>query len=279
MRKNKLILLAGLAVFAGLVAFGMWRELERNEGQIQSGISGVIKLAPGIGAGIVKTDNAFILLFDPKTLQPVAVSRPEVFVPPLTFHIGQINALEGVPPLYGAYRLLVVTDKDGNLERPSGSEYIGDLTPPIQLGTEAFEYVLNKPFEGLPRELMQQRPKASAADDPKTTISGTYSVAPALAANVSSSDRVIIMLFDPQKGRPVAIKTVDQFQDGQSFSIGQSDAMPGQTLSGSYSLRIITDKNNQPFASVDGEVVARSQTLIEAGTQGIQMVMDSAYQR
>lgn len=275
MNKNKLILFTGLIVFAGLVVFALWRELSRNEAEIQAGISGVVKLAPGMGSGMVKTDNAHLLLFEPQTLQLVAINTLNPFVPPLTFHVGQSHA-RVTQPLQGAYRLLIVTDKDGSLERPVPGEYIGELTPPIPLGTEEYEYVLTQPFRSLPRELLQS---SQAEDDPSKVIHGTVSVDDALKSKVSSTDRLIVMLFDPKQTRPVAFKIIPHFQDGQAFSIGQSNAMPGQTLKGAYSLRIITDKNNQPFESAPGEVVGRSTELVELGTKDFFMILNQEYQR
>ena len=55
--------------------------------------------------------------------------------------------------------------------------------------------------------------------------------------------------------------------------------MGGQPLKGPYSLRILTDKNNQPFEPSPGEVVGRSQTLIPLGTHNLQFVLDQPYTR
>jgi len=96
---------------------------------------------------------------------------------------------------------------------------------------------------------------------------------------VDSEDRLVIMLFDPKKGRPVAIKMLEKFNLPQKFSIGQSNAMGGQTLSGKYSLRILTDKNNQPFQSFPGEIIGRSQDLISLGVNNLEFVLDQLYLR
>ena len=87
------------------------------------------------------------------------------------------------------------------------------------------------------------------------------------------------MLFDPKKGRPVAVKILDNFKLPQKFSIGHSNALGIQTFRGKFSLRILTDKNNQPFESVIGEIIGRSKKLIALGDKNIEFVMDQNYVR
>ena len=55
--------------------------------------------------------------------------------------------------------------------------------------------------------------------------------------------------------------------------------MRGQTLNGKYSLRILTDKNNQPFQSVPGEIIGRSNNLLSMGTADVKFVLDQSYTR
>ena len=137
--------------FVGLTISALWNELSRNATKLQYSISGVILSAKGVGGGIIKTDNAHVLLFDPKTLELVASQIINPFLPPLTFSVGQDDTRL---QLRGSYRLLVLTDKDGNPNRSSPGEVIGQLTPSIPLGTERVEYSLDRPFISLPTELL-----------------------------------------------------------------------------------------------------------------------------
>ena len=276
MSKNKIILLSALGIFICLMGYALWLELERNEQQIQSSISGVIHLSPGVGSGIVKTDNAHILLIDPQTLKPVALHTLNPFVPPLTFHIGQEHVL-GNYQLEGAYHLLVLSDKDGRLDNPAPGEVIGELTAPLPLATEGYQYHLTQSFRQWPKELSSSGNQAG--EDPSSMIQGRVIVSAELQSQVSEADRLVIMLFDLNLGRPVALKIIPHFQKNQSFTIGQAQAMPGQKLKGAYSLRILTDKNNQPFQSATGEIIGRSADLIPLGTQGLEFVLDQNYVR
>ena len=92
MRANRIIFLVALILFVGLTGYALKRELDRNEAIIKNSISGVVDLAPGVGYGIVKTDNAHIFLLDPETMKPVAMNVLNPFTPPLTFHVGQEHA-------------------------------------------------------------------------------------------------------------------------------------------------------------------------------------------
>jgi hypothetical protein len=55
--------------------------------------------------------------------------------------------------------------------------------------------------------------------------------------------------------------------------------MGGPLPAGPFQLRILTDKNNQPFQSAPGEVVGRSSELIALGTHGLQFTLDQPYTR
>ena len=80
---------------------------------------------------------------------------------------------------------------------------------------------------------------------------------------------MVIMLFEPALGRPVAFRILNRFELPLDFSIGATDAMGGADLKGPFSLRILTDRNNQPFESSPGELIGRSQKLLPLGTHGI----------
>ena len=270
MSKNKLIFLTAFVGFVGLTVYALWKEVSRGTAQLQYSISGVILSGPG-ARGIVKTDNAHVLLFDPETFELVASKILNPFLPPSTFSIGQDDASQ---PLSGSYRLLVLTDKNGDPNLPTAGEVIGPLSQPLPLGTEGVKYSVDRPFQVFPAELL-----AVETDSPETSIRGTITVAPELQSKLGLEDRLVIMLFDPQQGRPVAIKMLPSFRPPQNFSIGQTNAMGGQQLSGKYSLRILTDKNSQPFQSVPGEIIGRSQGLISLGTGDLEFELDQPYIR
>jgi len=269
--KNKLIFLSALLCFVGLTNYALWNEITRNNTKLEQSISGAIFTAPGIGGGIVKTDNAHILLFDPDTLELAASRIINPFLPPATFSIGQSDTDH---KLSGMYRMLVLTDKDGDPNRPSIGEIIGPLSQQINLGTEGLKYYLDRPFKSFPEELLYRE-----TDLPENSISGIVKASPKLSNLVSPEDRMIIMLFNPEKNRPVAVKIIDNFKLPQKFSIGYSNALGIQTFNGKFYLRILTDKNNQPFESVIGEIIGRSKKLIALGSKNIEFVMDENYVR
>ena len=271
MRRNRLLYTFAIIAFFILLGYALIREMDRNQAQINGSISGIITATPAAGAGIVKTDNAYLMLFEPGTSYPTVTKVINPFLPPTTFFIGQGDS---AAPLKGAYRLLVLSDKDGNPDRPALGEVMGELTAPLKLGTEAFEYLLDRPFQGFPKELLEARRK-----DPAMNILGTIDVSPEFKDQISAEDRLVIMLFDPKLGRPVAFRILENFSLPQDFSIGVADAMPGIQLKGPYSLRIISDKNGQPFESAPGELIVRSKKLLPLGSQGMNLVLDQEYQR
>ena len=273
--RNVLIYSSIIIGIVVLIGYALWQEIARNESHIQTSISGTIKTAPNVTGGVVKTDNAYLILFDPETLTPVAQHMINPFLPPITFSIGQSDA-GSQASLQGSYRLLIFTDRDGDPNLPSPGELIGAFTPPLSLGTESFSYVLDRPFNSFPQELLKS---SQPADKPEDSIQGIVRVSPDLLKQVSSTDKLIIMLFDPSQGRPVAFKFVESPSFPMEFQIGPLDAMGTTDLVGPYSLRILTDKDGQPFQAAEGELIGRSKDMVPLGTSNLDFVLDSPYVR
>ena len=273
--RNVLIYSSIIIGIVALIGYALWQEIARNESHIQTSISGTIKTGPNVTGGVVKTDNAYLILFDPETLIPVAQHMINPFLPPITFSIGQSDASPQAS-LQGPYRLLIFTDRDGDPNLPSPGELIGALTSPLSLGTESFSYVLDRPFNSFPQELLKP---SQPADKPEDSIKGIVRISPDLLEQVSPTDKLIIMLFDPNQGRPVAFKFVESPSFPMEFQIGPSNAMGTKDLVGPYSLRILTDKDGQPFQATEGEVIGRSKDLVPLGTSNLDFVLDSPYVR
>ena len=199
MSRNALLYLTGIVVFVALAGYALWQELLRNEVELSGSLSGTILATPRAGAEIVKTDNAYLLLVDPDSFQIVATKVINPFLPPTTFLVGTDDA-QGAK-LSKQVRLLVLTDKDGDPNRPASGEVIGPLSPPYNLGHQGIEYTLDRPFQSFPPELLQSR-----QDAPEQSISGHITIADSLKAGVSPEDRLVVMLFDPKLGRPAAIR-------------------------------------------------------------------------
>ena len=72
MRRNRILYALGISAFIIILGYALLRELDRNQAQISNSISGVITATPAAGAGIVKTDNAYLLLFEPGSSYPIA---------------------------------------------------------------------------------------------------------------------------------------------------------------------------------------------------------------
>ncbi len=274
MKANRWILLASIVLFSALLGTAFWNELRREEAKLETAISGRVSLAPMVGQALVKTDNGYAILYEANTLKLAAVRKITTFVPPIAFQVGQEDALRGT--LAGSYRLLVLTDKDGIPENPAIGELIGELSQPIALGTEGVNYVLSKDFRQLPQEVLQAN---APPVDPTTSIQGVVDVTPELKNLTEQGDQLVIFLFDPKQGRPVAFRKIAYTGFPQKFQIGQEHAMPNQILQGEYSLRIVTDKNNQPFQSAKGEIIGRSPKTIPLGTQDLKFLLNQNYTR
>ena len=287
MKRKTLVILALVASFAVLVGAAMWREVQRDAAQIRHSISGILDYDSALTAAgegdIVRTDRVALILVDVGTRQPVAIKFESPLVPPMNFRIGQENAQEG-KVLDGRYELIAITDKDGEVFKRAPGEVFGRAARPVALGDERVQVVLNQPFRGTlfndtpghPGAAGGGPPLGSEEGPPERTISGTVRAAPSLAGNVAATDRLIILLFDPELGRPAAVRIVPQARLPQPFSISLPSSQP---LKAGYSLRIITDKDGNPFGAAPGEIVGRSAGLIAPGTRGVDFVLDAPYTR
>jgi hypothetical protein len=285
MKPKTLVILSAIAAFAAAMAYALLRELEREQGSLIQSISGTVEVKPELFAqgvaDIVKTDRLALILVDPATGRPVALRFESPLVPPQTIRIGQVDARDG-NLLAGAYLLVGITDKDGEVFKVTSGEVYGRLAEPVKLGTAQVRLVLDQPFRGsLMNEPSGASPRPGPAmssdpPDPGRTISGTVHAAPDLALNVAPEDHLIIMLFDPEAARPAAIKVIPHAILPQAFSISLP---PGVLAKAGYSLRIITDKDGSPFNAASGELAGRSAVLIPLGARDVIFVLDQPYER
>lgn len=300
MKTRTLVIVGLVAVFILGVAFALLRELRREEAVLAGSISGVVEVARELYAqgvaDVVRTDRLVLMLVDPETREPVALHFESPLVPPQTIRIGQDNARGGAQ-LQGSYLMVGITDKDGEIFRVTPGEVYGRSSEPVPLGTEEYRLVLDEPFRGSlfnepgAAPPVAQAPSAggaprgsagpldgSAKADPRFTIGGTITVAKAHQDTVRQSDRLILLLFDPGQGRPIAFKIIPHTLLPQRFTISlppeaQADPKPA------YDLRVLTDRNNDPLGSTEGELIGRSAKPIPLGTMDVDFELDQPYVR
>jgi len=294
MKPRTLLLTVATVIFVAGLAFALWREVVREEAQLAASLSGVVEVAPALYAqgvaDIVRTDRLALILVDPVTREAVALKFESPLVPPQTILIGQRDVLDS-EALSGKYLLVGITDKDGEVFHVTPGEVYGRTPEPLKLGTEQVRLVLDEPFRGSlfnevgPAARPQAgapRPGASAAGPleagPQRSIRGVVRASPALAGQVATSDRLVILLFDPAQGRPVATRIIPHAFLPQEFSIGLPEGV-AVTPGAGYDLRILTDKDDNPFRSAPGEIIGRSREPIPLGTEKLDFVMDTPYQR
>ncbi len=119
---------------------------------------------------------------------------------------------------------------------------------------------------------------STTPEDPEYSISGTITVSRALAGRVERADRLVVLLFDPQQARPVAFKIIPHALLPQQFRI----ALPPEARAGAkpgYELRVVTDKNDDPFGAAEGEVAGRSNEPVPLGTAGLVFELNQPYPR
>lgn len=125
------------------------------------------------------------------------------------------------------------------------------------------------------REVNREEAELSA------TINGIVEVSPDLfaqgVADVVRTDRLVMILVDPETHKPVALKFETPLVPPQTIRIGQRDAQNGQKLSGSYLLIGITDKDGEIFHVTPGEVYGRSKEPVPLGTEQFHLLLDQPF--
>ena len=286
---SKKIIIIGL-VLGFVVALGavLMREISREEEKLASSISGRAEVTEQLFrtgmADIRREDRAAVFLIDPKTKEPAAMKILSPFIPPAAFDVGQENSrLE----LKGEYILVLITDKDGELFRPSPGEVYGISTEPVALGSQNVVFIVDQPFRGgLMNNAGKVHAQAQMASNPQEStapqefsISGTIDVTPDMKSHLEQSDRLIVLLFDPQSGRPAANIIIPEAKLPQKFSISVSSAVAEANGGKGYYLRVVTDKNNNPFGSAPGELAGRSTETIALGTKDLKFILNTPYTR
>lgn len=287
---KKLVILGLLALMIVGTLGALWRELQREERILALSISGIVEVDPSVfrkgPVNIERTDRLVLLLIDPESGRPVAIKYESPLVPPQTIRIGQENAMrEG--ELRGPFLLVGITDKDGEIFKVTPGEVFGASSTPVALGTTEFKLRLNEPFRGsLTNKASSQKAPGGRGPmmggggdgDPKFSIAGTIVASEALKAQMAEGDRLIVLLFDPKLARPVAFRIISNATLPQRFSI---TLPPGarETAQKGYFLRVISDKNNDPLGSTEGEIVGRSSEPIPLGTTDLTFELDQPYRR
>jgi len=112
------------------------------------------------------------------------------------------------------------------------------------------------------------------------SISGRLEVDPQLEASgqadIVRTDRVALILVDPQTRHPVAMHFDTPLVPPMNFRIGADDAQ-GQALTGRYTLIAITDKDGEVFRSVPGEVYGQAQGSVALGDQQVVVTLTQPF--
>ncbi len=293
MKTKTLVITSLIVVFVIGVALAFWREIRREEETLARSISGIVEVSPHLFAqgvaDVVRTDRLVLLLVDPQTQRPVALHFESPLVPPQTIRIGQDHArIEG--ELTGPYVVVGITDKDGEIFTVTPGEIYGRSPQPVPLGAEEFRLVLDQPYRGTltnerrpqtagaPTGQAQRQAPAAQADDPRFSVSGSIVASQAMQGRVERSDRLVVLLFDPELGRPAGFKIIPHAILPQQFTVSlqpqaRTDAKPA------YQLRVISDKDNNPFGAAEGEVVGRSAEPIPLGSSDVVLELNQPYVR
>ena len=289
MTPRRIVIVVLMGVFTAGVLFALLREVNREEAMLAASLSGVVDVAPELFASgqadIVKTDRLVLYLIDPATDKAVALRIVTPLVPPQVFDIGQGDS-RAEKALSGAYHLVGITDKDGEIFKVTPGEVYGRSAEPIALGTEQVRLVLDQPFRGslfnaagptgtgrVPSE--PGRGPSLRPGEEARTIQGVVRVHPDLVYGVEPTDRLVILLFAAESSRPAVTKIIPHVFLPQPFFI----TVPEEAAGRAYYLRILTDKDGDPLNPVEGEVIGRGRVLIPPGTKGVDFVLDTRFKR
>lgn len=308
--KLKNIVIAGLLVlFFGGVYFAFMGEISREEEKLAGSISGFVEVDDNLfRAGLVnlvKTDRLILYLLDAETKQRVAQKSITPFVPPQTIEIMPFSREGQKPDPDRKYILIGISDKDGEIFKITPGEIYGRSPTTFSLGTEGIKLVLNEGYKGglfndgqmMARSRGQRSPRGSMGRGrvmgaesaggggmnlsqnfpDEVSIQGT--VTSSEAVEIEEGDRLVVMLFPEGRNRPIGINIIPITSLPATFKVGVKPLIAETLKSGGVQLRIVLDKNMNPFGAAPGERVGRSKEDIPLGTKGLKFVMDQPYVR
>ncbi len=276
---SRRLLFLGLAtLFALLLFLALGREVYREIGDARLSVNALLRVSePLLHSGkvnLLRTDRLAIFLVDGQ--KPVAMKIISPLLLPQAVQIGQKHATEQalveqslveqslVVREQKEYLLVAITDKDGDIFQLSPGEAYGSTTATI--GDKKVPLLLTEEYRG---GLFNQGYQSF-------TISGVADTK--LPYQPSPDGRLIVMLFDTKLQQPIAFSITDNDRLPQPFSI----SLPLQLHDNhqpAYQLRILTDKNQQPFQSAPGEIIGRSAEAVPLGTTQLQFWLDMPYRR
>ena len=291
---SRRLLFLGLAtLFALLLFLALGREVYREIGDARLSVNALLRVSePLLHSGkvnLLRTDRLAIFLVDGQ--KPVAMKIISPLLLPQAVQIGQKHATEQalveqslevqalveqslevqalvvqalVVREQKEYLLVAITDKDGDIFQLSPGEAYGSTTATI--GDKKVPLLLTEEYRG---GLFNQGYQSF-------TISGVADTK--LPYQPSPDGRLIVMLFDTKLQQPIAFSITDNDRLPQPFSI----SLPLQLHDNhqpAYQLRILTDKNQQPFQSAPGEIIGRSAEAVPLGTTQLRFWLDMPYRR
>jgi len=300
MKPKTMFILVGTVVFLSAVAMALLREVDREEAQLERAISGVAEVSEAMvstgQADIARTDRLALLLIDPKTGEAVALKTVSPFVPPMAVAIGQKD-VRGDFELQGSYYVMGITDKDGDIAKPTRGEVFGRSPEPIEIGQERVQILLDHPFRGqvpplasesdrsmwegraAPRvpppssEAMQANFVRVADGNPCSggnMIEGWVRAGVGSAGQAEPGERLVIRILVP--GAPALARAFvyPEFRLPHRFRVAPSTNMAGRPPSAAYLVEAYTT-TDPGLAEDSARLLARSESLIPLGSHGVQL--------
>ncbi|MDH4224171.1 MAG: hypothetical protein OEW12_00820 [Deltaproteobacteria bacterium] len=151
LKPKNIVIVGGILIFVVGLTWALLREVRREEEKLNKSVAGVVSLDLDFAAkgmsDVVKSDRLVLMLLDPETGEIRGMKIEPQALPPQVFIIGEEN-LRGMASSSGEYRLVALTDKDGEISKPSPGEVIGVYRHLVKWGQKEVQLMFNRPFTG-----------------------------------------------------------------------------------------------------------------------------------
>jgi hypothetical protein len=252
-------------------------------------LSGVIDLAPGLGALTAPDDVLFVMARDPASEgPPLAVQRLTGNAYPMPFVLetpGEPDGGASGRPL----QLIVKVDKDGDAGTSSAEDLIG-FTPEgvapgesgVRIRVEAtlgqIAAALEEAPAGVGDAATGRAREPGSGDAPAerggagAVITGTISLAEAARGRTSPEDVVFVIAREPgTEGPPLAVARLPGDGYPMAFRLDDSHRMLGAPWPEAVELEVRVDRDGDPLTLDRGGLVGRAPSPVRPGERGVRV--------
>lgn len=243
-------------------------------------ITGTVRLAGDLGAGVPQGAVLFIIARRGGAGPPVAVKRIGAPDFPLEFTLGPEDRMIQAIPFTGPLQVTARVDADGNATSRTPGDLQGAAAGSVEPGATGVDVVIDQVLGddvavsgGAAPALSPAEASSAAGGAP---ITGTVRLSDALSAPVPDGAVLFIIARRGAAGPPLAVKRVQAPRFPLEFTLGPEDRMiQAVPFAGPLQVTARVDADGNATSRTPGDLQGAAAAGVEPGATGVDVVIDS----